>query len=85
MATFWENDAHSVYCMFSLYFDIVISVISRLGFEGENLVLIAPVLDHCLSFFFESLKQLFRLHIYAKMTSFLCILTFMIKRNFVLK
>ena len=51
MATLRENDAHSVYCMFSLYFDTVILVISHLGFEGENLVLIAPVPDHCLSFY----------------------------------
>ena len=43
MATFWERDAHSVYSMFSLYFDIVILVISHFGFEGVTLVLITSV------------------------------------------
>ena len=52
MADFWEKAAHSVYCTFSLYFDNVIIVISRLGFEGENMILIAPVPDHCLYFIF---------------------------------
>ena len=49
MATFWERAAHSVYRMFSLYFDIVIVVISHFGFEGGTLVLIASVPGHCLS------------------------------------
>ena len=52
MVTFWENAAHFVYCRFSLYFDIVSLVISHLGFEGDNLILIVPVPDHCLSFIF---------------------------------
>ena len=43
MATFWEIPAHSVDHMFSLYFDFVILVISRFGFEGWILVLIASV------------------------------------------
>ena len=38
--------------MFSLYFDIVILVISHFGFEGWTLVLIASVPGHCLSFTF---------------------------------
>ena len=41
MATVWERAAHSVYRMFSVYFDIVILVISHFGFEGVNLDLIA--------------------------------------------
>ena len=36
--------------MFSLYFDIVILVVSHFGFEGGTLVLIASVPGHCLSF-----------------------------------
>ena len=36
--------------MFSLYFDILILVISHFGFEGGALVLIASVPRHCLSF-----------------------------------
>ena len=50
MVTFWERDAHSVYRMYSLYFNIVILVISHFGFEGGTLVLIAPVPGHCFSF-----------------------------------
>ena len=34
--------------MFSLYFDIVILVISHFGFEGRTLILIASVPGHCL-------------------------------------
>ena len=41
MAPVWERAAHSVYRMFYLYFDILILVISHLGFEGVTLVLIA--------------------------------------------
>ena len=54
MATVWERTAHSVYSMFSLYFDIVILVISHFGFEGETLVLIAAVSGHCFSFTFST-------------------------------
>ena len=36
MATFWEGAAHSVYHMFSLYFDIAILVISDFGFWGRG-------------------------------------------------
>ena len=43
MDTFWERAAHSIYRMFSLYFDIVSLVISHFGFEGGTLVLIALV------------------------------------------
>ena len=50
MATFWERAAHSVDHMFSLYFDFLNFVISRLGFEGGVWVLIAPVPVHCLLF-----------------------------------
>ena len=51
MATFWERAAHSVYRMFSLYFEvIVILVICHFGFEGGALVLIASVPGHCLHF-----------------------------------
>ena len=46
MGTFWERAAHSVYRMFSLYFDIVILVISHFGVEGGTLV------GLCLSFTF---------------------------------
>ena len=52
MATFWETAAHSVYRTFSLYFDIVILVISHFGFEGGTLILVAPVPGHFLSFCF---------------------------------
>ena len=52
MATFWERAAHSLYCMFSLYFEIVILVISHFGFEGGTLVLIASVPGHYLLFTF---------------------------------
>ena len=58
MATFLERAARSVYRMFSLYFDIVILVISHFDFEGGTLVLIASVPGHCLSLtFYNSLKQ----------------------------
>ena len=54
MVTVLERAAHSVYLMFSLYFDLsVIFVISHFGFEGGTLVLIASVLAHCLSFTFN--------------------------------
>ena len=46
MATFWEKAAHSVYHMFSLYFDSLYHV----GFEGGTLVLIASIPGLCLSF-----------------------------------
>ena len=46
MATFWERNAHLVYRMFSLYCDIIISVISHFGFEGMTLVIIASVPGH---------------------------------------
>ena len=51
---FGERAAHSVYRMFSFYFDIVIFVISHFGFEGGTFVLIVP--GHCLSFPFQSLE-----------------------------
>ena len=53
MVTIWEIAAHSVYHMFSLYFGIVISVISHFIFWGGALVLIASVPGHCLSFFIK--------------------------------
>ena len=49
MATFLERDAHFVYRMLSLYFDIIILVIYHFGFAGGTLVLIASVPDHCIS------------------------------------
>ena len=52
MATFWEKAVHPVYRIFSLYFDIVILVISHFCFESGTLVLIASVLGHCLPFNF---------------------------------
>ena len=45
-----EIAAHSVYHMFSLYFDYVILVISRFGFEDWSWVLIASVPDLCILF-----------------------------------
>ena len=42
--------------MFSLYFDIIILVISHISFDGRTLVLIASVPGHCLSFTSEMLK-----------------------------
>ena len=50
MATFWERAAHSVYFIFSLYFDLLLLVISHFDFEGRTLVPIASVPGHCLSF-----------------------------------
>ena len=48
MTTFWELAAHPVDHMFFLYFElynIVILVISRIGFEGLIWVLIPAVPD----------------------------------------
>ena len=59
MATVWERAAHSVYSMFSFYFDIVILVISHFGFEGQTLVLIAAVSGHCFSFTFFNYMYLY--------------------------
>ena len=50
MATCWEGAAHSVNHVLSLLCIFVILVVSNFGFEGETLVLIAPVPDHCLHF-----------------------------------
>ena len=50
MSTFWEKVAHSVYRMFSLYFDNVILVLFHFSFEVETLVLVASVPGHCLPF-----------------------------------
>ena len=43
--------------MFSLYFDIVILVISHFGFEGRTLILIASVPGHCLFFTFYKYQK----------------------------
>ena len=53
MATFWDRVAHSVYRMFSLYFDLYS------GLEGGNLVLITPVLGLCFPFTFFWIIRLF--------------------------
>ena len=55
MANFWEKAAHSVDHMFSgiltsCNITICILVISRFGFEGWSLVLIASVPDLCILF-----------------------------------
>ena len=50
VATFWEIADHSVDHMFSLYFDFVLLVISRFGFEGWIWVPIASVPDLCILF-----------------------------------
>ena len=42
MVTFWKIASHSVYHMLSLLYLYVVFVGSHLGFEGGNLVLIAP-------------------------------------------
>ena len=47
MATFWEIAAHSVKHMFSLLCPFVVLVVSHLGFNDGNSVLIAPVPGHC--------------------------------------
>ena len=58
VATFWELAAYSVDHMVSLYFDYLILVISRFGFEGWIWVLIASVPDLCILFtFMLSLKR----------------------------
>ena len=44
MASLWERAAHSVNNMFSL-----LCCFSHFDVEGGNLVLIAPVPDHCLT------------------------------------
>ena len=47
MSTFWERAAHSVYHVFSSYFDFfVILIISNFGFEGRTLILIASLPGH---------------------------------------
>ena len=48
MATFLVIVSYSVYHMFSLYFDIVILVISHFSFKRGTLVLIASILGPCL-------------------------------------
>ena len=53
MLTFWKRAAHSVTHMFSLLCLFVVLVVSHLGFEGGNLVLISPVPGHCLPFAFK--------------------------------
>ena len=52
VATFWERAAHSVKHMFSLLYLFVALVVSHLGYEDGNLVLIAAVPGHCFSFTF---------------------------------
>ena len=47
MATFSEKAAHLVNHMFPLLCLFVVLVVSHLGFEDENLVLIARVPGHC--------------------------------------
>ena len=47
MATFSEKAAHLVNHMFPLLCHFVVLVASHLGFEDENLVLIARVPGHC--------------------------------------
>ena len=47
MATFLEKAAHLVNHMFSLLCLFVVLVVSHLGFEDRNLVLIARVPGHC--------------------------------------
>ena len=42
--------------MFSLYFDIIILVISNISCGGRTLALIASVPGHCLSYTSEMLK-----------------------------
>ena len=58
MATFWERAANSV---FQSYFPclciFVVLVVSHLGFEDENLVLIALVPGHCFPFTFHTITQ----------------------------
>ena len=56
MATFRDRAVHSVYRMFSLSFGIVILFIVNFDFEGETLVLIAPVPGHCLILTFNILS-----------------------------
>ena len=56
MATFWVSAAHSVDHMFPMYFDYLLLlnlVISRLGFEGGVLDLIAPDFGHYILVTFE--------------------------------
>ena len=48
MATFWERAAHSVNHIFSLFCVFVVLVVSHLGFEGGDLVLIVPAHGHCI-------------------------------------
>ena len=50
MPLFGEIAAHSVYRMFCLHYDLVIS---HFGFEGGTLLLIATVPSHCLAFYFS--------------------------------
>ena len=49
MATFWQRAAHSVNLMFFLLCLFECLVVSHLGFDGGNLVLIAHLLLFCRS------------------------------------
>ena len=51
MTTFRERTTHSVNYRISLFmYYIYVLVVSYLGFEERNLVLLRPVSDHCLPF-----------------------------------
>ena len=57
MTIFWEIAAHSVDHIFSLYFQLFVTlVISQFGFEGWIWFLIALVPDLCILFTFMSVE-----------------------------
>ena len=52
MTTFWERAAHSVYRVFSLYFDLLLYLLLPGWFDGGTLILVASVPGRCFSFTF---------------------------------
>ena len=72
MVTYLERAVHSVNHMFSLLYLIVVFVVSHLGFECGNLVLIAPVLGHCLPFTFKRSGRRSNLTFQYWLTSWRC-------------
>ena len=56
MATFWEKAVHLVNHMFPLLCQFAVLVVSHLGFDYGNLVLIVPIFLSLHSFYFVSLR-----------------------------
>ena len=50
MDVFWKRAAHSVNHMFSFLCPFAVFVVSHLGINGGNLILIVPAPGHCFYF-----------------------------------